>query len=210
MATLYLRANVCSVPVMKPCGKKNTGSAKLKGWPSCNQVRKKMQRLIKSFTHDPKLFRLANDTLIHSLGKELFMNAVYISSSSGLITMKPWIAFFTSLKVAVIATSKRLNLIISCVSTIAKLLSNPLGCSTNVDSPASSSSSLSGIWLSNKSASSVTTSSGLLPPPPPPARGCSAKMLPMRVMLCVLLKLVLAFSCMPKISGLSTVGKVSR
>ena len=49
-----------------------------------------------------------------------------------------------------------------------------------------------------------------LPAPPPASRGCNPRIFSMRRRLVVLLYIVLAFSCMPKISGLSTAGRESR
>ena len=62
MASLCRRANVCSEAVMKPCGKKKTGSGKAAGWPLTSHLRMKATRNMRSATHEPSVLSEAKDT----------------------------------------------------------------------------------------------------------------------------------------------------
>mmetsp|Transcript_17785 Transcript_17785/g.59986 ORF Transcript_17785/g.59986 Transcript_17785/m.59986 type:complete len:257 (-) Transcript_17785:5523-6293(-) len=208
MATWYLRAYVCSVPVMNPWGKKKTGSGKDTGRPPKSQPRKNSTRWTVSLTHDPSVFSVAKLTAVQTGGRTLLVKETYISSNSDDMITKPLIARCSSLREERMRERRRLNLTISWASTVSKDVSRPFGCTTNVLGPLSSSSSAGGIFEAMSAMISSTVSSAVLPPPPPPpSRGCRTNMDVSRAADSFRLYVISAFSCIPKISGSSTMGK---
>ena len=118
-------AKVWSVPVMNPWGKKKTGRGKEEGWPSEIQDRKNATRLMRSFTQDPRVLRLSKETAFQISGTELLRKAVYMESRSEDMTISPLIALRISEREAFTVERRRLNLTISCLSTVAKDNSRP-------------------------------------------------------------------------------------
>mmetsp|Transcript_16560 Transcript_16560/g.47166 ORF Transcript_16560/g.47166 Transcript_16560/m.47166 type:complete len:287 (-) Transcript_16560:11937-12797(-) len=207
IATMYLRAKVCKVPVMNPCGKKKTGSGKLTGRPLTSQVRMNSMRDRASFIHDPSVFIVAKLTFSQMGGSWLFINPTYMSSRSEDMMASPPIARLNKLRDEDMFVMSRLNLTISCINTVSSDVNKPLSWITKVVGPLSSSSNSAGMRSSASSITSITISSEDFPPPPPPSRGCSARIEDMSVLLSARLKVILAFSCMPNISGSSICGK---
>merc|ERR1712091_680293 len=112
MATMYFLANVCKVPVMKPCGKKKTGSGKLTGRPLTSHVRMNSIRDSASFIHDPSVFIVAKDTFSQIGGNWLFIKPTYMSSKSDDMIAKPPIARLKRLRDEDMFVMSRLNLTI--------------------------------------------------------------------------------------------------
>mmetsp|Transcript_8238 Transcript_8238/g.18043 ORF Transcript_8238/g.18043 Transcript_8238/m.18043 type:complete len:270 (-) Transcript_8238:2436-3245(-) len=209
-AILKSLEKVCLTAVMKPCGKKNTGSGKAQGSPFSSHTRMKATRNSRSATHEPSVFREAKEVRSQMEGSWLLRKAVYMASRSELITIMPLMAFLMLDRELRRVFSRRLNLTISWARQMASEVSRPLGWRMKVVAPASSSSSKLGHFSKKTSANSTTTSSEVLPPPPEEERGCRERMAAMRPSDSLVLKVTLAFSCMPNTSGSSLSGRLSK
>merc|ERR1711871_1053841 len=137
---MYLRAMVCKVPVMNPCGKKKTGNGKETGRPFTNQVRMNSMRDRASFIHDPSVFMVAKLTFSQMGGSWLFIRPTYMSSRSLDMMASPPMARLNNDRDEDMFVMRRLNLTISCMSTVSSDVSRPLSWITKVVGPLSSSS----------------------------------------------------------------------